>query len=407
MNCRHCSYKLNHLFLDLGFSPPSNAYIKENNLNSPETYFPLKVNVCNNCWLVQTEDYNKAEELFTDDYAYFSSVSNSWIAHAKHYADYISRKLNLTKDSQVIEIASNDGYLLKNFREKKIPCFGIEPTKETADVAKSKGIEVLNDFFSSRFAKQIILKKSKADLVIGNNVFAHVPDINDFTLGMKLILKTQGTITLEFPHLLNLIKHCQFDTIYHEHYSYLSLFTVNEIMKKYNLKVYDVEKLSTHGGSLRVYISHENSNHKISEHVPNFIQEEKLFGLQSLNTYKDFEKKVFSIKYDLLEFLLKMNKEGRSVVGYGAAAKGNTLLNYTGIKSDLIHYICDASKSKQNKYMPGSHIKIVSPEILNILPPDYIFILPWNLSAEIIEINRDLIKKGTKFFKAIPKLEFL
>ena len=408
MNCRHCKKILQHTFLDLGFTPASNAYLSKEDLIRPEIYYPLKVRVCDNCWLVQTEDYNAADALFTSKYAYFSGTSSSWSEHVKKYTEKMINELNLNSDSYVIEIASNDGCLLKNFVESKIPCLGIEPTKSTADAAKKMGIPVLTKFFGEALGKKLAAEGKQANLVIGNNVFAHVPDINDFTRGLKAILKPGGIITLEFPHLMRLIEHTQFDTIYHEHYSYLSLFTANKIFKAAGLRIWNVEELITHGGSLRIYGCHDNDKHKTKESVSSLIQEENMkHGLQTLQTYFNVQSRANKIKNDLLSFLIEQKKIGKKVVAYGAAAKGNTLLNYAGIKPDLLSCICDAALAKQNQFMPSSHIPIVSPEYLKTLELDYILILPWNIAKEIKQENIAFEKKGVKFVISSPHLQII
>lgn len=404
MNCRHCSKPLQHTFLDLGFAPPSNAYLSEADLSKPEKYYPLKVRVCSCCWLVQTEAYAQADELFSSDYAYFSSTSTSWLEHAARYVDDIVCQQQLTSASFVIEIASNDGYLLRNFVARGIPCLGIEPTAGTADVAESLGIPVLRQFFGRALGEKLEANGEQADLIIGNNVYAHVPDINDFTLGLKAALKSQGIITLEFPHLMQLIEHSQFDTIYHEHFSYLSLYTVEQIFNQAGLKVWDVEVLPTHGGSLRVYGCHTECEREISSSVTNLRKVEELRGLQSLKTYTSFQSRADKVKNDLLAFLIDQKRAGKKVAAYGAAAKGNTLLNYAGIKSDLLPFVCDAAKAKQGKYMPGSHIPILAPRELDSYQPDYVLILPWNISKEVKEQNASLRSTGTKFVTAVPNL---
>jgi SAM-dependent methyltransferase len=407
MNCRHCGTLLATVFVDLGFAPASNAYLTEEDLNRPEKYYPLRLKVCEQCWLVQTEDYAEADELFSSDYAYFSSTSSSWLAHAANYADEITEQLELTKDSFVIEVASNDGYLLRNFVASGIPCLGIEPTESTASAAEQQGIPVLRDFFSERLGQQLAVQGKQADLIAGNNVYAHVPDINDFTRGMKALLKPNGTITLEFPHLLRLIEFTQFDTIYHEHFSYLSLYTVDRIFRGAGLKVWDVEELPTHGGSLRVYGCHLDDDRPVSRNVSALLSHEAERGLLSLHIYKSFQERADRIKNNILKFLIEQKQAGKSVAAYGAAAKGNTLLNYAGIKPDLLPFVCDAAPAKQNKYMPGSHIPILSPTALKEHPHDFVLILPWNIAEEIRLQNRELEEKGTKFVIAIPDLKIL
>ena len=407
MRCRHCGGQSLHRFLDLGFAPPSNAYLTKDRLNSPELYYPLRVKVCDQCWLVQTEDYAEAEELFTADYAYFSSTSSTWLSHAKYYFSKIVPQLNLMADSYVIEVASNDGYLLKNFVEAGIPCLGIEPTESTADVAEANGIPVCREFFGEQVGQQLASTGKQADLIIGNNVYAHVPDINDFTRGLKAALKPGGTITLEFPHLLSLINNLQFDSVYHEHFSYLSLHAVDQIFAASGLCIWNVEKLPTHGGSLRVYGCHEECAFAIKPSVSALLDEEKVFGLKELKTYTQFQGQVEKIKDNLLSFLIERKSSGDLIAAYGAAAKGNTLLNYAGVKSDLLPFVCDAAQIKQGKFLPGSHIPIVPPERLLQSRPDYVLIFPWNIAREIMRENAELVAGGTKFVVAIPEVQEL
>lgn len=404
MKCRFCKNPLEHSFIDLGFAPPSNSYLTREDLSKPEIYYPLRVKVCDQCWLVQTEDFASKHEFFNDNYAYFSSTSKSWCEHAKNYVNMIIPRLGLSKKSLVIEIASNDGYLLEHFGPLAIPCLGIEPTLSTALEAEKKGIEVIKEFFTVELSKDLVDKYGQADLIIGNNVFAHVPDILDFSIAMKNTLKSDGVITLEFPHLLELIKNNQFDTIYHEHYSYLSLLSVTKILAAAKLKIYDVEQVSTHGGSLRIFCSHENSNKNISSAVNKLLKEEKDQGLDKVVTYLAFQKEAEKIKNALLTFLISLKDDDKKVAAYGAAAKGNTLLNYAGIKPDLLPLAFDAAIAKQGKYMPGSHIPILSPDELNAMDLDFLLILPWNIADEVFEQNKHLKQKGTKFVTAIPKL---
>jgi len=402
MKCRFCKTELSNVFVDLVNSPASNSYLTKEQLDEPEVFYPLKIYVCEYCKLVQIDEYKKSNDIFDKDYAYFSSYSTSWLAHSKNYVDMISKKLSLDSCSFVTEIASNDGYLLQYFKEKNIPCIGIEPTSSTAKVAREKGIEVIEDFFGKKLANGL----KKSDLILGNNVLAHIPDINDFVNGLKIALKNDGTVTMEFPHLLNIIKENQFDTIYHEHFSYLSLYTVEQIFKSQDLKIYDVEKLSTHGGSLRIYATHsENNSIKISANVKNLLSEEKDFGLLDLGIYKNFQEKANKIKYDLLVFLLQAKKENKRVVAYGAAAKGNTLLNYAGVKNDLIAFVVDKSPYKQGKYLPASHIPIVDEKNIIEIKPDYILILPWNIKDEILDQLVYVKDWNCKFVVAVPKLE--
>jgi hypothetical protein len=404
MNCRHCWQPLQHIFLDLGFAPPSNAYLSADNLRAVERYFPLKLFVCDHCWLVQTDDYTSASELFTGDYAYFSSTSQTWLDHAARYTRIITEQLQLGPHSHVIEIAANDGYLLTNFVQANIPCLGIEPTASTAAVAEQLGVPILREFFGEQLGKQLAAKDQKADLIVGNNVYAHVPDINDFTRGLKAALKSSGTVTLEFPHLMRMIENTQFDTAYHEHFSYLSLFTVDRIFKAAGLVVCDVEELPTHGGSLRVYGCHAEDGRLVTPAVNALLADEAKRGLQALPIYRDFQSKANRVKDDLLVFLIEQKRNGRTVAAYGAAAKGNTLLNYAGVKPDLLPFVCDAATAKQGRFMPGSHIPILPPEALFKRHPDFVLILPWNIAAEVKQLNAKL---RTEFVTAIPKLEVI
>lgn len=405
MICRHCQTHLQHTFLDLGFAPPSNAYLTAQELSRPETYYPLKILVCDCCWLVQTEDHTQAGELFNSEYAYFSSTSTSWLKHAALYANDLIPKLGLDQNSLVIEVASNDGYLLKNFLAAGIPCLGIEPTASTAAAAEAIGIPVLREFFGETLAKALVQQGKLGDLIVGNNVFAHVPDINDFARGLSTALKPDGTITLEFPHLMQLIRHNQFDTVYHEHFSYLSLYTVKRILEHANLRIWHVEELSTHGGSLRVYGCHAAARRATSQSVFELLAEEKRQGLQQMSIYTSFQERANRVKDDLLAFLIEQKRAGKSVVAYGAAAKGNTLLNYAGVKPDLLNYVCDAASAKQGKFMPGSHIPILPPEILSGNRPDYVLILPWNIATEIRAQLHEFGSQGTRFVTAVPRLE--
>lgn len=407
MNCRHCKQKLDHTFLDLGFSPPSNAYLTQGDLSRLEKYYPLRVRICDNCWLAQTEDYAESAQLFSADYAYFSSTSTTWLEHASKYVESIVPRLGLTQSSCVIEIASNDGYLLKNFVSRGIPCLGIEPAERTAEVAESSGIPVCRKFFSEQLGLDLSEQGLCADLIIGNNVYAHVPDINDFTRGIRALLKRGGTVTLEFPHLLSLLEHCQFDTVYHEHFSYLSLHVVCRIFEAAGLRVWDVDTLPTHGGSVRVYGCHRADDRLCSPSVRRILGIEHASGLQSLRPYQEFQARAERIKDELLTFLIEAKQAGRVVAAYGAAAKGNTLLNFAGIKPDLIRYVCDAAPSKQGLFMPGSHIPIVPPAELVRSRPSDVLVLPWNISAEVMRQQRSLAESGIAFLVAIPTLRRL
>lgn len=404
MNCRHCHSPLEQDFLDLGSAPPSNAYLTVEDLRKPELHYPLRLLVCGNCRLVQTEDYAAESEFFSADYAYFSSTSRSWLEHAEKYADKVTRRFGLERQSFVIEVASNDGYLLKNFVAAGIPCLGIEPTSGTAAAAKAIGVPTLREFFGHRLAARLAGEGRKADLIAGNNVFAHVPDINDFTQGLAEALKPEGVVTLEFPHLMRLVEFSQFDTVYHEHFSYLSLTVVARIFKQAGLDIFDVEELPTHGGSLRIYGCHRAATHARTSAVTDLLEEEERRGMNTDAFYQGFQAKADAVKNGLLEFLLQARSEGRSVAGYGAAAKGNTLLNYAGVRCDLLPFVVDAAPSKSGKYMPGSRIPILTPAALETSPPDYLLILPWNIATEIRAQSAGLAACGTRFVTAVPEL---
>ena len=403
--CRHCGATLEHVFVDLGFAPPSNAYLDAADLGKPEIYYPLKLYVCTDCWLVQTEDYRHADELFGKDYAYFSSVSKTWLDHAARYVAMIRSRLNLDQDSFVIEVAANDGYLLKNFVAAGIPCLGIEPTASTAAVAESGGTPILREFFDKALAERLAAEGRQADLIIGNNVYAHVPDINDFTAGLRVALKRGGTVTLEFPHLMRLIEHVQFDTVYHEHFSYLSLHTVIRVFTNAGLRLFDVEELPTHGGSLRVYGCHPDDVRGQRQAVATLLEEEERRGMRALEIYTKFQNRADGIKNALLAFLIDQKSQGKRIAAYGAAAKGNTLLNYAGIKRDLLPYICDAAPSKQGKFLPGSHIPILPPSAMRERQPDLVLILPWNIATEIVADHRYVREWGGQFGVAVPHLK--
>jgi len=403
MKCRFCKNELKIEFVDLTNSPASNSYLSLGQLNEPEVFYPLKIFVCSECKLVQVDEYKKSDDIFDNDYAYFSSYSTSWLAHAKEYVESMTKRLSLDENSQVTEIASNDGYLLQFFQEKNIPCIGIEPTSNTAAVAREKGIDVIGDFFGSTLAKTL----DKSDLILGKNVLAHVPDINDFVKGLKTALKPYGTVTMEFPHLLNLIKENQFDTIYHEHFSYLSFYTVQKIFINQGLKLYDVEKYPTHGGSIRIFATHQDNSMEILPNVENMLKEEESFGLFDIEIYKGFQEKTDKVKNDLLDFLIQAKKENKTVVGYGAAAKGNTLLNYAGVKNDLIDFVVDKSPYKQGKYLPASHIPILDEEALRQSKPAYVLILPWNLKDEVVDQLSYIKQWGGRFVVAVPSLNVL
>lgn len=407
MKCRHCGTTLEYTFLDLGFAPPSNAYLSAAALSKPEVYYPLKLKVCDQCWLVQTEDYARADELFSPEYAYFSSTSTSWLAHAACYAQQMTERLALGSESFVIEVASNDGYLLKNFVAAGIPCLGIEPTASTAAAAEQLGIPVLREFFGEALGRTLADQGRQADLIAGNNVYAHVPDINDFTLGLKAALKPGGTITLEFPHLMRLVEHTQFDTVYHEHFSYLSLYTVSRIFAQAGLRVWHVEELPTHGGSLRVFGCHADDQRVATGAVADGLAAEERAGLRQLACYLQFQKRADGVKDGLLSFLIEQKRAGKKVAAYGAAAKGNTLLNYGGVKPDLLQFVCDAAAAKQGKFMPGSHIPILPPAALDEAKPDIVVILPWNIADEVVRQLAHVRSWGAQFVTAVPTLEFL
>jgi 2-polyprenyl-3-methyl-5-hydroxy-6-metoxy-1,4-benzoquinol methylase len=406
MNCRFCKNKLTHQFADLGFSPPSNSFLTKEQLNAPETFYPLKIMVCEKCFLVQIDEFAKHDDIFSADYAYFSSFSTSWLAHAKAYTGMMIKRFGYDEKSQVIEIASNDGYLLQYFKEAGVPVLGIEPTANTAAVAQQKGIETIVDFFGVRLAKVLADKGTKADLLLGNNVLAHVPDINDFVGGLAILLKANGVITFEFPHLLQLIDKNQFDTIYHEHFSYLSLIAVKQIFEKQGLEIFDVEEVPTHGGSLRIFGKHKADDSKvILQKVNEMLAKEISFGLQDMALYEAYQQQAEKVKNDFLEFLIEAKKAGKTVIGYGAAAKGNTLLNFAGVKKDLLKFVADASPHKQNKFLPGVHIPVCNEAKIKEEKPDYVVILPWNLKEEISTQLAYVRAWGAKFAVSVPELE--
>lgn len=408
MKCRFCQHELTHKFIDLNNAPPSNSFLTKEQLAQPEVFYPLKLFVCENCWLVQIDEYKKANDIFDQEYIYFSSYSKSWLIHAKNYVDYVVQRFYFNQNSLVIEIASNDGYLLQYFKEKQIPCLGIEPTKSTALACKEKEIPVIEAFFGEQLATQLLNNNQQADLLIGNNVLAHVPNINDFVKGLKIALKKTGVITLEFPHLLQLVQQNQFDTIYHEHFSYFSFHTVKHIFCSHGLDIFDVKELPTHGGSLRIYAKHlENKSYSISTNIISLEQKESEQQITSLTYYQTFQQQANKIKNDLLAFLIEQNQQGKTVVAYGAAAKGNTLLNYCGVKKDLIEFVVDASPYKQGKFLPASHVPVVSEEHIIETKPDFILILPWNIKDEVIEQVSYVRDWNCKFIVPIPKLVIL
>lgn len=407
MRCRNCSSFVSQQLIDLGYAPPSNAYLSEENLNQPEISLPLRVKVCTRCWLVQTEDFLERDSLFGSDYAYFSSTSQIWNTHARGYFEMASSEFLLGPKSFVVELASNDGYLLRHFVEAGIPSLGIEPALDVALHAESLGVETLRDFFGENLAARVVADYRKADLIVANNVYAHVPDINDFTRGIKELLSPNGTVTLEFPHLLNLVSDCQFDTLYHEHFSYLSLGTVIRIFGNAGLRVFRVEKLDTHGGSLRVFGCHTDDGRDTEESVVQAVDEELSFGLEVPATYERFEPRALELRNQFTKFLIDRYELGQVVVGYGAAAKGSTLLNFAGIKKDLISVTFDAAPSKQGKFLPGSHIPIEEPSRITAVNPDVVVVFAWNIAEEIVGALDGLLAREAEIWVALPELRRL
>ena len=409
MECRFCKTELEHVFIDLVSSPASNSFLTKEQLNEPEAFYPLKVFICHTCFLVQVDEYKKSDAIFSSDYVYFSSYSTSWLKHASDYVDMMTERFGFNEDSLVIEVASNDGYLLQYFLAKGVKVMGIEPTANTAEVALGKGVKTVVEFFSAELADRFANTwEVRADLLLGNNVLAHVPDIVDFVLGMKLILKENGVITMEFPHLMQLVDNNQFDTIYHEHFSYLSIYTVKQIFESVGLELFDVNELPTHGGSLRIYAKHaEDETKTISPSVDALLKKEIDKGINSLDYYARFQQQAVTVKLDLTEFLIHQKKAGKKVAGYGAAAKGNTLLNYCGIKNDFIAFVVDANPHKQDKFLPASHIPVVNEEYLKNEKPDFVIILPWNLKDEIMNQLSYIRDWGGKFVIPIPELEII
>lgn len=406
MKCRHCGNALSLSLIDLGSAPPSNAYLTKKTLHAPEKHFPLRVLVCSECWLVQTEDYAGADELFSADYAYFSSFSTTWLQHAKRFVTDMMDRFSLGLQSHVVEVAANDGYLLQYVKALDIPCLGVEPTMSTANAARAKGIEIIEDFFGERLARSLVAQNMSADLTVANNVLAHVPDINDFITGFVILLKQTGVATFEFPHLLRLISENQFDTIYHEHYSYLSLVSVKNIFEHNGLCIFDVEELATHGGSLRVFAQRrETGIHPINDRVAKILEKELSAGMMSTSFYSNFQAKADRVKNDFVAFLIETKKEGKKVAAYGAAAKGNTLLNYAGVRSDLLPYVVDRNPAKQDKYLPGCRIPILAEDHLKTERPDFVVILPWNLRNEVIEQLAYIREWGGQFVTSVPSLK--
>jgi len=405
MHCRHCSQKVTNVLVDLATAPPSNAYLTAEELNGAERYYPLRVLICENCWLAQTQDFANASELFSADYAYFSSISKSWLDHSEDYVSKMVERFGLDTSSLVVEIAANDGYLLQFVQARGIPCYGVEPTRSTANAARAKGIDIVEEFFGVELAHRLSADDDLADLIIANNVLAHVPDINDFVKGIADLLKAGGTATFEFPHLLKLIEESQFDTIYHEHFSYISLTAVSQIFEANGLLVFDVEELPTHGGSLRIYAQRSDSKpFAVSTSVASLLSLEQRAGMTNLQYYSGFQDRADAIKNGLVKFLIEAQASGKRVVAYGAAAKGNTLLNYAGVRANQIPYVIDANLNKQGMYLPGSRIPIVDETRLREDRPDYVLILPWNLAPELAEQLGYIRDWGGKFVRAVPEL---
>ncbi len=402
--CRHCGTALSRTFIDLGATPPANSYLRGADLNRAESFLPLHVYVCESCLLVQLEQFRTPEELF-GDYAYFSSYSDSWLAHAERYAETMIHRFGLGDDGLVIEVASNDGYLLQFFDQRGVRVLGIEPAANVAEVAADKGVPTLVQFFGTECARRLAGEGTTADLLIANNVLAHVPNVNDFVNGLRLLLEPDGVITVEFPHLLRLMRGNQFDTIYHEHFSYFSLLTVERIFAAHGLRLFDVDELETHGGSLRIYACHQALGRRTSETIGRVLAAERQAGLDQPDAYDGFARQVNRAKRDLLSFLIGAKDEGKTIVGYGAPAKGNTLLNFCGIGTDFLDYTVDRSPHKQGMYLPGTRIPIRAPEAIAETRPDYVLILPWNLKHEIIAANGHIREWGGRFVVPIPEIE--
>ena len=404
--CRFCGAPLDFTFVNLGTSPLCQDHVRPHEFNRAEAFYPLHARVCRECFLVQLDEFVTSEEIFQNDYAYFSSYSASWLRHARRYTDMAVERFGLGKDSLVVEVASNDGYLLQYFVEKEIPVLGIEPAANVAGYAQAKGINTLVRFFGRDTARYVAELSGQADLLLGNNVLAHVPDINDFVAGMRILLKPGGIITMEFPHLLRLVEGNQFDTIYHEHFSYLSFYTVERIFAHHGLTLFDVEELSTHGGSLRIFARHTaDDTHPVTTRVTELRARELAAGVTDLASYSDFEEKAKETKRKLLEFLIEAKRAGKTVVGYGAPGKGNTLLNYCGIRTDFVEYTVDVSPHKQGNFLPGTRIPICHPDRIRQTQPDYVLILPWNLREEIMEQMQDIREWGGRFVVPIPEVQ--
>jgi len=401
--CRFCNTDLKYIFVDLGMSPLCESYVPSEKLNDMEPFYPLVVYVCEKCFLVQLDEYVPPEDIFTE-YAYFSSYADSWVEHARKYTELMIERFGYSGNSLVVEVASNDGYLLQHFVEKQIPVLGIEPAANVAKTAIGKGIPTEVRFFGVEFANELVKQGKRADLLLGNNVLAQVPDVNDFVKGMQILLAEDGVITMEFPHLMCLIEENQFDTIYHEHFSYFSLYSVEKIFEAAGLKMFDVEEIPTHGGSLRIYACQQNADREPSEQLLNLRRREEAAGFTNLESYAGFSAQVEDTKHKLLSFLIDAKRKGKRVVGYGAPGKGNTLLNYCGIRTDLVEFTVDRNPYKQGKYLPGTHIPIHAPEKIKKARPDYVLILPWNFKDEIIKQNAFIREWGGKFIIPIPEV---
>ena len=404
--CRFCNTPLEHTFVDLGLSPVSNAFLKQDDLEKDEPFYPLHAFVCGECFLVQLEEFESPDEIFSD-YVYFSSYSDSWLAHAKKFAGESTQRFDLGNDSLVVEVASNDGYLLQYFRDDGVPVLGIEPASNVAEHARDAGIDTIDEFFGVSLAEQLVADGRQADLLVGNNVLAHVPDINDFVGGLKIVLAENGVLSMEFPHLLRLIEENQFDTIYHEHFSYLSLLAVQRIFAHHGLHVFDVEELSTHGGSLRVFAQQAGAGREESASVERVLGDERAANMDSLDGYANFAGRVGKVRDDLLAFLADAKAGGKTVVGYGAPAKGNTLLNFCGANSSDISFTVDRNPHKQDSFLPGTHIPVRAPEDIDATKPDYVLILPWNLRDEIADQMGHIRDWGGQFVVPIPELKVL
>jgi SAM-dependent methyltransferase len=407
MKCRHCGNELALRFVDLGSAPPSNAYLTADTLDAPERYYPLVVMVCDRCWLVQTKDFAEADELFASDYAYFSAFSSSWLLHSERYVDEMIRRFELGRGSHVVEVASNDGYLLQYVRARGIPCLGIEPTASTAAAARRRGVETIEEFFGVSLGARLAAEGRGADLMAANNVLAHVPDINDFLGGFAKLLKAHGVATFEFPHLLKLVTENQFDTIYHEHFSYFSLITIEIMAARHGLRIIDVEELPTHGGSLRVYLAHAASTRPVGPAVAELLAREESLGLRRIETYAGFTDRVHATKRNVLAVLIELKNAGKTICGYGAPGKGNTLLNYCGIGTDFLDFTVDRNPYKHGRFTPGMRIPILPVEAIEAARPDYIFILPWNLKTEILRQMRHVETWGAKFIVPIPDVAII